>query len=81
MIIATADLILKDVVVVEGFYVNIISEACLYMLGVWYNGFDYLLCFGSEKENMVVKHLKCIYNLVFLKYKPLFTYSNTLFKI
>ena len=32
--LATTDLILKDIVIVKGFYVNIISEACLYMLEV-----------------------------------------------
>ena len=28
--LATTDLILKNIVVVKGFYINIISEACLY---------------------------------------------------
>ena len=32
--LATTDLILKDIVVIKGFYVNIILEAYLYMLGV-----------------------------------------------
>jgi hypothetical protein len=32
--LVTVDLTLKDVVVVEGFYVNIISEARLRVLGV-----------------------------------------------
>ena len=32
--LATTDLILKDIVVIKDFYINIISEACLYILGV-----------------------------------------------
>ena len=28
--LVTTDLILKNIVIVEGFYINIISEACLY---------------------------------------------------
>jgi hypothetical protein len=53
--LVTVDLTLKDIVVVEGFYVNIILEACLRKLGVWYSRFNYLLRFRSKKENVVVK--------------------------
>ena len=34
------DLILEDVAVVEGFYMNIVLEACLTKVGLWYIGLD-----------------------------------------
>ena len=67
----TEDLVLEDVAVVEGFHVNIVSEARLRSAGVWYSGFDCSLRFGGEDENVVVKKLLRKYNLVFLEYKPL----------
>ncbi|KAJ4401523.1 hypothetical protein N0V91_007827, partial [Didymella pomorum] len=42
----TEDLLLQDVVVVEGFHVNIISEARLQEKGVWYLGLDSSLRVG-----------------------------------
>lgn len=49
------DLVLKDVVLVEGFHVNIISEACLSKVGVWYLGFDCLLRYGLSERSVVIK--------------------------
>jgi hypothetical protein len=72
----TADLILKEVAVVEGFHVNIVSEARLLESGVWYSGFDCTLRYGDEKDSVILKRLKRLYNLVFLEYKPYSTYSH-----
>ena len=60
---------------IKGFYINIISKACLRDAGVWYNSFDYSLCYRSIIKNVVLKKLERIFNLVFLKYKPLSSYS------
>ncbi|PON20710.1 hypothetical protein TGAM01_v210400 [Trichoderma gamsii] len=42
------DLVLKDEAVVEGFHVNIVSEARLRKSNAWYSGFDCSLCFDEE---------------------------------
>jgi hypothetical protein len=67
----TENLVLHDVAVVEGFHVNIVSEARLRKAGIWYSGFDYTLRFGNEKESVVMAKLIPKYNLAFLEYKPL----------
>jgi hypothetical protein len=73
----TADLILKDVAVVRGFHVNIISEAKLRQAKLWVHGYDGTLRFGTDKENIVVKTLVRKCNVNFFEYKPLSTYSNS----
>jgi hypothetical protein len=73
----TEDLLLKDVVVVEGFYVNIISEARLNEKGLWYLGLDSSLRVGYLEEldkSIVVATLKREFNLTFLEYKPFSVY-------
>ncbi|KAH8598601.1 hypothetical protein B0O99DRAFT_506280, partial [Bisporella sp. PMI_857] len=67
----TEDLVLSDVAVVDGFHVNIVSEARLRDAGVWYTGFDCSLRFGTEEENVVLKKLERRFNIVFLEYKLL----------
>ncbi|PZD23051.1 hypothetical protein A1F97_11278, partial [Pyrenophora tritici-repentis] len=37
------DLLLKNVMVVEGFHVNIVSEALLRKVGFWYTGYDWTI--------------------------------------
>ncbi|KAF1935040.1 hypothetical protein EJ02DRAFT_416381, partial [Clathrospora elynae] len=54
----TEDLLLKDVAVVEGFHVNIISEARLEQVGVWYLGLDATLRIGSLQQSTVLAKLK-----------------------
>lgn len=76
-----ADLTLHDVAVVEGFLVNIVSEALLRENGAWYHGYDGTLRVGDEHESEIMLYTKRIHNIVFLEYKPLSTYSNALFKI
>lgn len=72
----TEDLVLKNVVCVEGFHVNIISEARLKQAGVWYMGLDCTLRYGALDKSVVVKQLVRRHNLVFLEYKPLSTYTS-----
>ncbi|KAL5317777.1 hypothetical protein ACEPPN_014876 [Leptodophora sp. 'Broadleaf-Isolate-01'] len=51
----TEDLRLVNVAVVEGFNVNIISEARLLKAGLWYNGLDCTLRVGSAEKSIVLK--------------------------
>jgi hypothetical protein len=70
----TEDLLLQDVVVVEGFHVNIISEARLQEKGVWYLGLDSSLRVGylnNLNTSVVCATLKRAHNLTFFEYKPL----------
>lgn len=77
----TEDLLLQDVVVVEGFHVNIISEARLQEKGVWYLGLDSSLRVGYIDDlngSVVCATLKRAHNLTFLEYKPLSYYPPLL---
>jgi hypothetical protein len=67
---------LKDVAVVEGFHVNIVSEARLREKGAWYHGYNQTLRLGDELDNVVLCELESRHNLIFLEYKPLSTYLN-----
>ena len=67
----TEDLVLEDVALIEGFHVNIVSEARLGKAGIWYLGLDCSLRYGTLQKNVKVKQLKRVHNLVFLEYKPL----------
>ena len=48
------DLVLRDVIVVEGFHMNIVSEALLYKKGIWYYGLDRILKMGDEYKNVIL---------------------------
>jgi hypothetical protein len=50
----TKDLTLKDVRVVEGFHVNIVSEIKLRKAGIWYIGYDSTLRFRLIKRNIIL---------------------------
>ena len=67
---------LKDIAVVKGFHVNIVSKARLREKGAWYHGYDQTLRLGDELDNMVLCELESRHNLIFLEYKPLSTYLN-----
>lgn len=71
----TEDLLLKDVKVVEGFHVNIVSEARLKKAGIWYLGLDNTLRYGSIKDNVIMAHLHCEHNLAFIEYNKIDTCS------
>jgi hypothetical protein len=63
------------VAVVEEFYINIIFKARLLESGVWYNRYNYTLRHDKKGKYIVLKQFKRLYNLVFLEYKALLTYS------
>ncbi len=54
----------------------IVLEACLLKAGVQYSGLDYSLCFEKEGKSVMLRKLTCKYNLVFIEFKPLSTYSS-----
>jgi hypothetical protein len=72
----TEDLTLHNVVVVEGFHVNIISEARLRTSNVWYCGFDATLRSGSLTKNYVLMSLERHHNLTFVEYNLLKCYPD-----
>jgi hypothetical protein len=75
------NLVLRDVVIVKGFYINIVSEALLFKKGVWVYRLDSTLCIRTKQENIVLIKLKRIYKVNFFKYKPIFTYLDALSEI
>lgn len=68
-------------VVVEGFYINIISKVWLLELKVWYLGLDSTFYFRPFANSIILIKFKYRHNLVFLKYKPIFHYSTFNFSI
>jgi hypothetical protein len=72
------NLVLNDMAVVKGFHVNIISEALLYKKGAWYYRYNSTLRIRDEYKSSVLLTITRIYNIIFIEYKPLLTYSNTL---
>jgi hypothetical protein len=72
------DLVLNDVVVVEGFHMNIVLKALLRKRGAWYYKYNGTLRFGDKHESIILLNTTCLYNVVFIEYKPLLTYLNAL---
>jgi hypothetical protein len=75
------NLMLRDVVIIKGFYINIVSEALFFKKGVWVYRLDSTLYIRTKQENIVLIKLKCIYKVNFLKYKPISTYLDALSEI
>jgi hypothetical protein len=75
------NLVLRDVVVVKGFHINIVLEALFFKKGMWVYRLDSTLRIGTKQENIVLIKLKRIYRVNFLKYKPISTYLDALFEI
>jgi len=75
------NLVLRDVTVVKGFHVNIVFKALLYKKGTWYYKYNSTLRIKDEHESNVLLIITRIYNIVFIEYKPLLTYSNVSFTI
>ena len=67
--------------IVKGFYVNIVSKACLREKKAWYYRYNITLRLRDKHENVVLCELESRFNLIFLKYKPLSTYLNVPSKI
>jgi transposase InsO family protein len=68
------DLVLLKVAVVEGFHVNIVSEAMLRASGLWVCGQDATLRMGEIDDSLIVRQLERRANLTFFEYKSLSTY-------
>jgi hypothetical protein len=75
------NLVLYNVVIVKGFYINIVLEALLFKKGVWVYRLDSTLYIRTKQENIMLIKLKRIYRVNFLKYKPIFTYLDALSEI
>ncbi|KAF7543855.1 hypothetical protein G7046_g9919 [Stylonectria norvegica] len=71
------NLTIDNVVVVEGFHTNIVSEALLRNVGIWYHGYDCSLRTGAPEESVFLRQLTRDFNVCFLEYKPLSTCSVT----
>jgi hypothetical protein len=50
----TKDLILYNIIVIKGFYINIISKAYLAEKKAWYYEYNLIVRLGDYKENMVL---------------------------
>jgi hypothetical protein len=55
---------------------NIVSEARLLKANVWYYRLNCSLRFRTERNSITLIKLTRKYNLVFIKFKPLFTYLS-----
>ena len=67
---------LRNVAVVKGFHVNVISEQLLHKTGIWYSGYDCTLRYGAPSTSVVIANLKREHNITFLEYKPTFVYEH-----
>jgi hypothetical protein len=75
------NLILNNIVVIKGFHVNIIFKVLLYKKGIWYYRYNSTLRIRDKYKSSILLTITCIYNIIFIKYKPLLTYLNALFII
>jgi hypothetical protein len=50
----TKNLILYNIIIIKGFYINIISEACLAEKKAWYYRYNFIVRLGDYKENIVL---------------------------
>ena len=73
------DLKLKNIVVIKGFYINIILIVLLYATSIWLYSLDNSLCYRTKGANVVLVTLLIKYNVLFLKYKLCSFYFNALF--
>uniref|UniRef100_A0A8H7K454 Uncharacterized protein n=1 Tax=Bionectria ochroleuca TaxID=29856 RepID=A0A8H7K454_BIOOC len=71
----TVNLTLEDTAFVDGFHLNIVSEAKLHQIGLWVYGLDATLRHGSiERNPSIVAQLVRKNGLTFLEYKPYSSY-------
>ena len=59
----------------EGFHVNIVSQALLRKSGIWVDGYDNSLYTGDHKAPTLLSKLETRHNLLILEYKPLLSCS------
>jgi hypothetical protein len=48
------DLIFYNIIVIKGFYINIVSEACLAEKKAWYYRYNLTIRLGDYKENIIL---------------------------
>ena len=72
------NLILNDIIIIKGFHVNIVLKALLYKKEMWYYKYNKILKFKDKYKSIILLNITRLYNIVFIKYKPLLTYLNTL---
>ena len=77
----TVNLKLFNIVFIKSFYVNIILEAYLLKVGVWFYSLNYLLRYKDKRLSVKVAKLICKYNLIFIELKSLFIYLSILLMI
>ena len=73
------DLKLKNIIVIKGFYINIILMVLLRAISIWLYSLNNSLCYKTKGTNVVLATLLIKYNILFLKYKPRSFYFSTLF--
>ena len=76
---AIEDLEFYNIVVVEGFYMNIVSQVLLRNVGYQTYNQELMLLQGEPRKEVVIKKLVVEQNLTFLEYKSLFNYLKSLF--
>ena len=69
---------LKNIVVVKGFYINIILMVLLRATSIWLYSLNNSLYYKTKGTNIVLATLLIKYNILFLKYKPCSFYFNAL---
>ena len=77
----TKDLVLYNVIVVKGFFINIVLEACLIKSRIWYIRIDCLLRHRPKGKSVTLLKLAYKLNIVFIKFKPLLTYLGILLNV
>jgi hypothetical protein len=65
----TKDLILTNIVLIPGFYINIVSEAQLEKAKLWFYRLDYILRYSIFEKSIIIISLIRKFNLVFLQFK------------
>ena len=70
---------LKNIVVIKGFYINIILIVLLYTISIQLYRLNNSFCYRTKGANIVLVTLLIKYNILFLEYKLYFFYFNTLF--
>ena len=71
------DLVLLEVALVKGFYMNIVLKALLLKKKVQYSSFNCTFKYKEPSNSIIIKKLECYFQLVFVEYKRLSSYSPT----
>ena len=77
----TKDLVLYNIIIIKGFFVNVVLKACLIKSGVWYIGIDCLLRHRPKGKSIILLKLAYKLNIVFIKFNPLLSYLGILLNV